>query len=368
MDQCKIGKFIASCRKEKNLTQAQLAEKLNITDRAVSKWENGKCLPDSSIMIELCEILDITVNELLTGEKLEPEHAQQTAEENLLALKKKDEKGRAKSRSFIAALLFLFITFSTVFATFTVKTIEKSRELKHNQRALSGMYSTVGDEDVLTDEAQKIVHLITGTSWGNFVFSYQADETAERIKLLCDTYVLGEKTETSILLDHKFVKSHENSYTRETDVTAYPAFKEEILTNYPRHGYLFVDVNNRVTACTDEYMVESKLIDEDGTTVEDFGRYETLVRLPGKFPSANYIWSYRFHLSETIQSSGGKITPEDAASGNPVLLFLYGDDHGGENSTEKFGKTADEILSTPELLNSFEVCNVFYCVFEYSIS
>lgn len=69
MDQSKIGKFISECRKNKNLTQNQLAERLNITDRAVSKWETGRSLPDSSLMIELCKILDITVNELLNGEK-----------------------------------------------------------------------------------------------------------------------------------------------------------------------------------------------------------------------------------------------------------------------------------------------------------
>ena len=67
MNQVEVGKFIAACRKEKQLTQAQLAELLNITDRAVSKWETGKSMLDSSIMLELCEILGITVNELLSG-------------------------------------------------------------------------------------------------------------------------------------------------------------------------------------------------------------------------------------------------------------------------------------------------------------
>ncbi len=70
MDQIKIGKFIASCRKEKNLTQAQLAEKLGITDRAVSKWETAKSMPDTGLMPELCELLGISVNELISGEKL----------------------------------------------------------------------------------------------------------------------------------------------------------------------------------------------------------------------------------------------------------------------------------------------------------
>ena len=71
MDQIKIGKFIAECRKKNNLTQMQLAEKLNITDRAISKWENGKSMPDSSIMLELCNELKISVNELLSGEMIE---------------------------------------------------------------------------------------------------------------------------------------------------------------------------------------------------------------------------------------------------------------------------------------------------------
>ena len=70
MDQVKIGKFIAECRRGQSLTQMQLAEKLNITDRAVSKWERGKCLPDSSIMLDLCEILKISVNDLLNGENI----------------------------------------------------------------------------------------------------------------------------------------------------------------------------------------------------------------------------------------------------------------------------------------------------------
>ena len=67
MDQVKIGKFIAERRRQANLTQMQLAEKLNITDRAVSKWETGRSLPDSAIMLELCGVLKITVNDLLCG-------------------------------------------------------------------------------------------------------------------------------------------------------------------------------------------------------------------------------------------------------------------------------------------------------------
>ena len=91
MDQIKTGKFIASCRKDKKLTQKALAEKLGITDRAISKWENGRGLPDSSIMLELCNELGISVNELLSGEKLTMENYQKDAERNLVVLKQSDE-------------------------------------------------------------------------------------------------------------------------------------------------------------------------------------------------------------------------------------------------------------------------------------
>lgn len=95
MDQVKIGKFIASCRKEVGLTQAVLAEKLGISDRAVSKWETGKSMPDSGIMLELCDLLKINVNELLSGEKIMTETYNRIAEENLLAMKREvEEKNR----------------------------------------------------------------------------------------------------------------------------------------------------------------------------------------------------------------------------------------------------------------------------------
>ena len=91
MDQIKIGKFIAECRKNKNMTQAQLAEKVGVTDRAVSKWENGRSMPDSSIMLELCGELGITVNELLCGERIIMENNQQKKEQLLLDMAKELE-------------------------------------------------------------------------------------------------------------------------------------------------------------------------------------------------------------------------------------------------------------------------------------
>lgn len=92
MDQIKIGKFIAERRKSVELTQAQLAEKLNITDKAVSKWERGIAMPDSSIMLQLCDILKISVNDLLSGEKITMENYNKELEKNLLEMTKKKEQ------------------------------------------------------------------------------------------------------------------------------------------------------------------------------------------------------------------------------------------------------------------------------------
>lgn len=121
MDQVKIGKFIAERRKAKNMTQVVLAEKLNITDRAISKWETGKGMPDSSIMLELCEILEISVNELLSGEKIKMDNYNLKAEENLIELKKqKEESDRNMLRSeivigIISAVSFLALVFVASF-------------------------------------------------------------------------------------------------------------------------------------------------------------------------------------------------------------------------------------------------------------
>ncbi|MGN0352456.1 MAG: helix-turn-helix domain-containing protein [Roseburia sp.] len=98
MDQLKIGKFIAEMRKKKGYTQKELAEQLGITDKAVSKWECGKSMPDNSIMILLCELLDINVNELLSGESLSSSEYNQKAEENMMSLIRETTENNQKSR------------------------------------------------------------------------------------------------------------------------------------------------------------------------------------------------------------------------------------------------------------------------------
>lgn len=123
MEQVKTGKFIAECRKEKGFTQSQLAEKLNITDKAISKWETGKGMPDASIMLDLCKELGINVNELLSGERLNEENYREKANENIVSMVKVADKNRKiKNRTImifttIVLLFLIYILIREIYQT-----------------------------------------------------------------------------------------------------------------------------------------------------------------------------------------------------------------------------------------------------------
>ena len=131
MDQIKIGKFIAECRKKNNLTQMQLAEKLNITDRAISKWENGKAMPDSGVMLDLCNELKISVNELLSGEVLEMNNYNEKAEQNLLEMKKLKEEAdkRLLTMEIVIGVLSCLMLFVLIFVASLVEMVDWLRIL-----------------------------------------------------------------------------------------------------------------------------------------------------------------------------------------------------------------------------------------------
>lgn len=121
MNQEKIGRFIASCRRNQGLTQAHLAEQLGITDRAVSKWETGRSLPDASIMPELCDLLKINLSELFSGERIAMENYKETSDALLLEMKKQEELANRKLLSSevviggMATITFLVMVFAASF-------------------------------------------------------------------------------------------------------------------------------------------------------------------------------------------------------------------------------------------------------------
>lgn len=110
MNQEKIGRFIAECRKEKNITQEQLAEKLGVTNKSISRWENGKNMPDLSLLIPLCEILEVSINELLCGERLNKINYQEKLEENIInTIDYTDKKIKKIKKIFIITISVILI-------------------------------------------------------------------------------------------------------------------------------------------------------------------------------------------------------------------------------------------------------------------
>ena len=168
MDLIKIGKYIAFKRKEQGLTQKQLAEKLNMSDKSVSKWERGICLPDVTVYLELCEILGISIYEFLAGEDIPKETIEQKAEENIIQITK-DNKNKQKYLKKIIRLLivmlvvFIFITSIFIYQKLTQPQnyiepyLEKSTEMQtanmlssHPGNILLFHYNSKKDFDSLT--------------------------------------------------------------------------------------------------------------------------------------------------------------------------------------------------------------------------
>lgn len=112
MDQVKIGRFIQTARKEQKLTQKEVAEQLSISDKTVSKWETGNGMPDVSLMLPLCSILKISVNELLSGERLDEAQYYKRAEENMMALM--NEKKEAKVKIVLSSMVVLIALLACV--------------------------------------------------------------------------------------------------------------------------------------------------------------------------------------------------------------------------------------------------------------
>lgn len=115
MNQEKIGKFIAYCRKEKNMTQEELAQKLHLTDKAISKWENGRSLPDLSILEPLSKTLDVSINEILSGEKIKEEELKDHTDKNIIdVVNYSDEKIKRIKRTIKVSSIIMIIALATL--------------------------------------------------------------------------------------------------------------------------------------------------------------------------------------------------------------------------------------------------------------
>lgn len=130
MNQEQIGKFISQLRKEKKMTQIDLASKLGITDRAISKWENGRGMPDLSLLMPLCEILDVSINELLSGARLDNKNYQEKLEENIINTIDYSDKKIKKTKQIFKIILSIILIFIVAFITMYGIDINRMRNNK----------------------------------------------------------------------------------------------------------------------------------------------------------------------------------------------------------------------------------------------
>ena len=176
MDLTKIGKYIASKRKKLGLTQKQLAEKLGMSDKSVSKWERGICLPDVSVYIQLCNILKININEFLAGEDLNEENIVKKSEDNLILVTKESKNRQKKLQRLIAVLII------TAGVIITLLGISLCQNIQQPQN-----YITSIDRD---SPEMKTAELLSGID-GAFLFKYVTADEFESVNIYLTQYDNG---------------------------------------------------------------------------------------------------------------------------------------------------------------------------------
>lgn len=245
MEQEKIGKFILQLRKEKGMTQKQLAEKLGVTDRAISKWENGRGMPELSLMKTLCDELGISVNELLSGEKIEKEDYQEKLEENILNTieytSKNVERKNCVVQFIFGVLIILVVGIGLLFV------IDMSR-MQRNEPVLFSTWGycytpPINIDDKAIDMAVKKYIVEMGDT---APMHYDGEKTFACIR----TFLLEEKEAEKLYYVYAWVV--EGRYYLENE-----EIKQDSGSSIP---YVFVVEN-----IDDEYMVTDSRIPRDGS-------------------------------------------------------------------------------------------------------
>lgn len=186
MDLVKIGKYIAGKRKALGMTQKQLAEKLNMSDKSVSKWERGICLPDVSVYMELCEILGISINEFLAGEDIDAENVEKKSEDNIIQVAKDSKKKQKNLKSILAVVTtFAVIMVLVLGAVFVHKVMQPKN------------YITAVDR---TSAEMKTAELLSGTD-GAYLFKFYAKEEYKTLTIYLSEYQAGELINKSKVAD-----------------------------------------------------------------------------------------------------------------------------------------------------------------------
>ena len=186
MDLVKIGKYIAGKRKALGMTQKQLAEKLNMSDKSVSKWERGICLPDVSVYMELCEILGISINEFLAGEDIDAENVEKKSEDNIIQVMKDSKKKQKNLKSILAVVTTFAVIMVLVLGTVFVHKVMQPKN-----------YITAVDR---TSAEMKTAELLSGTD-GAYLFNFYVKEEYKTLIIYLSEYQAGELINKSKVAD-----------------------------------------------------------------------------------------------------------------------------------------------------------------------
>ena len=186
MDLVKIGKYIAGKRKALGMTQKQLAEKLNMSDKSVSKWERGICLPDVSVYMELCEILGISIIEFLAGEDIDAENVEKKSEDNIIQVMKDSKKKQKNLKSILAVVTTFAVIMVLVLGTVFVHKVMQPKN-----------YITAVDR---TSAEMKTAELLSGTD-GAYLFNFYVKEEYKTLTIYLSEYQAGELINKSKVAD-----------------------------------------------------------------------------------------------------------------------------------------------------------------------
>lgn len=186
MDLVKIGKYIAGKRKALGMTQKQLAEKLNMSDKSVSKWERGICLPDVSVYMELCEILGISINEFLAGEDIDAENVEKKSEDNIIQVTKDSKKKQKNLKSILAVVTTFAVIMVLVLGVVFVHKVMQPKN-----------YITAVDR---TSAEMKNAELLSGAD-GAYLFNFYAKEEYKTLTIYLSEYQAGELINKSKVAD-----------------------------------------------------------------------------------------------------------------------------------------------------------------------
>lgn len=186
MDLVKIGKYIAGKRKALGMTQKQLAEKLNMSDKSVSKWERGISLPDVSVYMELCEILGISINEFLAGEDIDAENVEKKSEDNIIQVTKDSKKKQKNLKSILALVTTFAVIMVLVLGTVFVHKVMQPKN-----------YIIAVDR---TSAEMKTAELLSGAD-GAYLFNFYAKEEYKTLTIYLSEYQAGELINKSKVAD-----------------------------------------------------------------------------------------------------------------------------------------------------------------------